>query len=88
MIASMSVKHDSDGWSLQFSDEAVWQTSFDYGVSIITEHIVLRVEKSFEVTISDRTVPIEPGSPATRRGRGAYQLALVSAAIRPSGALR
>ena len=44
MIASMSVKHDSDGWSLQFSDEAVWQTSFDYGVSIITEHIVLRVD--------------------------------------------
>lgn len=89
MITSMAVKHDSDGWSLKFSDEAVWQTSFDYGVSIITEHVVLRIEKSFEITISDRTVPIEPGSPSNASEVVAlHQLALVSATIQPSGALR
>jgi hypothetical protein len=88
MVASVIVRHNNDGWSLQFSDEAVWQISFDYGVSIITEHVVLRIEKSFEVDFSGRVVPIEPGSPVNASDVVAlHQLPLAAAKIQESGAL-
>lgn len=89
MTASVSVKHHDDGWSLEFSDEAVWQISFDYAVSIITEHVALRIEKSFEIHIGDRVVQIEPGSPSNASDVvSLHQLALASATIQESGSLQ
>ncbi len=89
MVASVIVRHNNDGWSLQFSDEAVWQVRFDHGVSIITEHVAIRIEKSFEIHIGDRVVQIEPGSPINASDVvSLHQLALASATIQESGSLK
>lgn len=89
MTASAIVKKDGSGWSFEFSDEAVWQITFDYAVSIITEHVVLRIEREFEIAVEDRVIPIEPGS--TRNASevvGLHQRALMSASVQETGALK
>jgi len=86
--SSVQVEHGADGWTFTFGDEAVWQVAFDFAVSIVTEHLQVRIEKPFEERSPEGAVPVEPGDPMNSSVVVAlHQAALISATVSTTGAL-
>ncbi|MBN9606399.1 MAG: hypothetical protein J0G30_07295 [Actinomycetales bacterium] len=57
------VEHAGTDWTFEFVDEAIWLIQLDYAVSLVTQNLQLRIERSFELRRAKQHFTIVPNSP-------------------------